>query len=46
MAPDLFNESSKSGTRVTLRLLHREAYLAQHTAVLLRRLWLDTPSAL
>lgn len=33
MALHLSNESSKSGKRVTLRLLHPEAYLAQHTAV-------------
>jgi len=26
MALDLFNESSNSGTRVTLQLLHPEAY--------------------
>jgi len=33
MTLDLFNESSNSGTRATLRLLHPEAYLAQHAAV-------------
>lgn len=33
MGPDLSNESSGSVTRVTMRVLQPEAYLAQHTAV-------------